>query len=180
MVRAGKFREDLFYRIYGINLVLPPLRQRPLDIPLLCGHFLSLYGGKSGRAFKGFSKEALDRLLAWEWPGNVRELQTVVQQAVLFAEGDIIGAQDIRLSKGKERRRKQRTPFKISLTDKKVIEAALLANLGVVSKAAHALGIDRRTLYHFMNSQGMRADDFRQGLKFPAEQGPSAQGTADV
>jgi DNA-binding NtrC family response regulator len=166
MVRTGRFREDLYYRIYNIVLSLPPLRKRPLDIPVLCRHFLDHYARKAGREFKGFSKEAMDKLLSWEWPGNVRELQTVVQRAALFASGDFVGAEDIQLSKGKEEQRKKRTPFRISMTDRKVVEEALKSSQGVVSKAAKALGIDRRTLYNFMNSQNLRPDQFRQGLTF--------------
>jgi len=86
MVADGRFREDLFYRLNVINLELPPLRARPSDTALLAGHFLHKYAAENGKELRGFSAEALVRLVAYDWPGNVRELENVIERAVVLAQ----------------------------------------------------------------------------------------------
>jgi DNA-binding NtrC family response regulator len=90
MVAAGKFREDLYYRLNVINLTLPSLRQRPTDIPALAMHFLKHYASENGKDVKRFSDEALTRLASHAWPGNVRELENVIERAVVLADGESI------------------------------------------------------------------------------------------
>jgi len=89
-VAAGRFRKDLFYRINGVKVVIPPLRQRPEDIPLLVEHF----AGQLPRQ-RGFSAAALAALSAYDWPGNVRELHFAVERAVLLCEGEKIEVRDL-------------------------------------------------------------------------------------
>jgi DNA-binding NtrC family response regulator len=90
MVRQGKFREDLFYRLNVVRMHLPALRERREDIPLLAHHFLQMFAGQFGKSVKRFSRLALQALEEYRWPGNVRELENVVQRAVVLSEGSTI------------------------------------------------------------------------------------------
>ena len=89
-VCSGTFREDLFYRIQVVPLVIPPLRERPGDIPLLADHFLAQFASRAGKAVRRFADEALERLSRHEWRGNVRELEHRVERAVLLADDDVL------------------------------------------------------------------------------------------
>ncbi len=91
LVREGRFREDLFYRLNVITIDLPPLRSRKLDIPLLVDHFLKKFCEENGRARLHVSPEAMRPLLDYEWPGNVRELENVIERAVVLSSGDSVG-----------------------------------------------------------------------------------------
>jgi transcriptional regulator with PAS, ATPase and Fis domain len=94
-VRAGTFRLDLFYRLQVVQLTVPPLRDRPSDIPLLADHFLKKFARETGRKMKGFTPAALEKLGAHRWPGNVRELRNVVEGAVALGTGPVLDAADI-------------------------------------------------------------------------------------
>jgi transcriptional regulator with PAS, ATPase and Fis domain len=91
LVREGKFRDDLFYRLNVICIDLPPLRQRPQDIPLLVEHFLKKFSQENDRTLRQIAPEALHPLLDYAWPGNVRELENVVERAVVLSTGPLIG-----------------------------------------------------------------------------------------
>lgn len=93
LITAGAFRSDLYYRLNAIRFEIPPLRERKEDIPPLLGHFLAVYNRKFNRAIKGFSSEASRRILSHDWPGNTRELENFIQKAVLFTQGEEIGAE---------------------------------------------------------------------------------------
>ncbi len=98
MVRAGTFREDLYYRLAVVPIHLPPLRGRIGDIPLLTEHFLRQYAAETGKGVTGFSTEAMDLMLHYRWPGNIRELNTAVQHAVVMCRGDLVQPRDLPLS----------------------------------------------------------------------------------
>lgn len=106
-VKEGRFREDLFFRLNVITLQIPPLRERGRDIEILAYHFMRKFALKMGKNIKKFDPQALRLLLRYPWPGNVRELQNVVEQAVVFAEGEVIKPEDlpeyIQISKALER-----------------------------------------------------------------------------
>ena len=87
---AGRFREDLYYRLKVFPIRVPPLRERRDDIPLLANHFLERFTKEIGRAVAGFAQQTMDLLMAYDWPGNVRELSNVIERAVVLAEGDAI------------------------------------------------------------------------------------------
>jgi DNA-binding NtrC family response regulator len=95
LVRVGRFRQDLFYRINVINIELPPLRQRVGDIPLLVDHFLKKAVENSGREVEAFDRQAIERMQAYEWPGNVRELENVVERAVLLTRDRVMTVADL-------------------------------------------------------------------------------------
>jgi len=95
MVRDGRFREDLFYRLNVVPLALPPLRDRPGDVEAIAAHFVARQAPRMGRAVKGISPEALELLRRHRWPGNVRELENVIEQALVFAEGELVSPDDL-------------------------------------------------------------------------------------
>jgi transcriptional regulator with PAS, ATPase and Fis domain len=94
-VNNNRFRSDLFYRLNVIPIFIPPLRERPEDIPLLSEHFLRKYSTIMNKDIKGFSKEAKDALCSYNWPGNIRELENLIHRAVALAEGDILDVSDL-------------------------------------------------------------------------------------
>jgi two-component system, NtrC family, response regulator AlgB len=94
LVREGKFREDLYYRLNVISVDLPPLRQRPLDLPSVAQEHLRLFARQSGRSIKGFTPAALAAMQRYPWPGNLRELRNVIERAVILAPGEKIDVND--------------------------------------------------------------------------------------
>ena len=89
-IKEGRFREDLYYRLSVIPIVIPPLRHRTEDIPLLAEHFLKKYAATNNLKVKGFSKRAMSKLATMRWDGNVRELENVIERAVVLAQGTLI------------------------------------------------------------------------------------------
>jgi two-component system response regulator PilR (NtrC family) len=96
-IKAGQFREDLYYRMNVVGIHLPPLRERKEDIPLLVEHFIKKYNAEMGKQCVGVSDEVMRLLMSYEWKGNIREMQNVIERAVIFAEDDIIKISDIGL-----------------------------------------------------------------------------------
>ena len=90
-VKQGRFREDLFYRLHVFPVTVPPLRERPADIPALARHFLALFAAEEGKRIRVITPEALQLLTAFHWPGNIRQLENAVFRAVVLAEGDSLG-----------------------------------------------------------------------------------------
>jgi DNA-binding NtrC family response regulator len=144
-VEAGRFRQDLYYRLNGITLTLPPLRERRGDIRLLARHFLE----KAAPA-KLLSSEAVDALSAYPWPGNVRELRMVMERAALLASSEVIGVADLRLTSARPPSSGPSWPTDLSLAqmETEYIRAVLERHGGQRGKAARALGIDPKTLYN--------------------------------
>ncbi len=97
LVADGRFREDLYYRLKVIPLVIPPLRERPEDIPALADHFLRLYNLQFQKRFTGFDETALSAMAAYSWPGNIRELRNVLERAVLLNEGNVLTAVELNM-----------------------------------------------------------------------------------
>ena len=97
-IQAGQFRKDLFFRLQVVEIRVPPMRDRPTDIPILAEHFLKRFVRETGRKIRGFTAAAMEKMQAYHWPGNVRELRNVVERAVALGTGPMIDAQDIWLS----------------------------------------------------------------------------------
>ena len=95
MVRQGKFREDLYYRLNVIPIRIPPLRERVTDIPLLVNHFLQEFGKKKKKPVKRLAPKAMELLVRYSWPGNVRELENLVERLVILSEGDVVEVEDL-------------------------------------------------------------------------------------
>jgi transcriptional regulator with GAF, ATPase, and Fis domain len=150
MMTTGAFREDLYYRLRVVELMLPPLRERREDIPLLARHFVRLHGHRLGRGELALSRAALELLLRHDFPGNVRELENVLEAAVALASGTRIEAEDIRLATGA---RLPRRPAGDETLDA-VVRAHVLAVLerygGNRVVTARHLGVDRSTLYRML------------------------------
>jgi DNA-binding NtrC family response regulator len=167
MVREGKFRADLFYRLNVIPLSLPPLRDRPEDIPELAEHFLRLYR-PPGKAL-GLTPEFIGRLEAHDWPGNVRELANCLRRAVALATGPEIGREDLEGSPWDEageigqhdRNRKGnlddrlRAGVSLENMERKLVEMTLEATGGNRSRAAELLGVSLRTVRNKIRSYGL-------------------------
>jgi DNA-binding NtrC family response regulator len=156
-VRAGRFREDLYYRLNVVGVRLPPLRERREDIPLLVEHFLRQFQVTARRA-KTVSPEALELLAAFAWPGNVRELANTIERLVILAEGDVIGPEDlppnIRSPQGSPPG-PSAGPGSLAEMERLHIARVLAETGGKKMRAARLLGIDLKTLNHKIKLYGI-------------------------
>ena len=150
-VEAGRFREDLFYRLNVIAITCPTLAQRRDDIPLLVDHFLSAYCRKNNRPVMAVTREAMDRLMAYDWPGNVRELENAIERAVVLSKGPSIGPDNLPrpIAQAEATGRELSFPVGTPLEEieRRVIHATLSHTGGDKRLAAQLLGIATRTIY---------------------------------
>ncbi len=154
LISKGSFREDLFYRLNVVEIRIPPLRARIEDIPALSGFLLEKHCRKIGRQFEGFTAAALRALAGYNWPGNIRELENSIERAVIFAEGSLIGVEDLPLPEGNAL--PSGRPFKkLKEAEKELIVEALHVWEGNRTKAAEALGITRKTLFNKIKEYGL-------------------------
>jgi len=148
-VKAGTFREDLFYRLSVVPITLPPLRQRRDDIPLLANHFLSKYNKKRGKNIKAISDRAMKALVEYDWPGNVRELENAIERAVVLTEDDMIKPSDLLyygLTVQAPSKSDAGQAQRLIDVEKEHIARTLKMFNGHKGKTAESLGIDRKTL----------------------------------
>ena len=145
LIRKSRFREDFFYRINVIRIEIPPLRDRPEDVPVLADHFLKIFVQETGKLIEGFTQKAIDLLTAYHWPGNVRELRNVIERAVVLAKGRMIGTGELTfLNPADNVCNMGRLTLKEMETSH--VRAALDTCSWNISQAAKQLGIDRGTL----------------------------------
>jgi two-component system nitrogen regulation response regulator NtrX len=159
-IRAGRFREDLYFRLAVVPLSLSPLRERSDDVPQLANHFLSEAAAKAGKRPKSFSEAALKRLRSYAWPGNVRELKNLVERLMIMSPGDTIDLRDlpaeilesdaIPMPTDFSSLRQARDDF-----ERRFILAALRKNRGNVSRTAEELGIERSHFYRKLKGYGI-------------------------
>jgi len=157
-VAAGRFREDLLFRLNTIELRLPPLRERREDILPLAQYFLRRHAARYGKTRTGFSEEALRLLRGYEWPGNVRELDHAVERAVLLSRLEIVEAADLALAApagAPGRRPGEAQPASLEELERDAIRQALARHDGNVSLAARALGLSRSALYRRLQRHGL-------------------------
>jgi DNA-binding NtrC family response regulator len=152
VTRSGQLREDLYYRVSTITIEVPPLRERPDDIPLLADHFLRKYSEKYNKSVDGFTQTALSAMFSYRWPGNVRELESAVERAVLLCKADHIEVNDLLFTAAEPAaptNNEFRVPPDMTLEEieKEVIFQALRRTKGNKQAAANALGIYRPRLY---------------------------------
>jgi DNA-binding NtrC family response regulator len=154
-VREGKFREDLYYRVNVVPIVLPPLRERREDIAVLASYFLERFAARNSKSFKGITPKAQEKLLAYNWPGNVRELENCIERAVVMGQGDAIGSEDIMLNPDISGLAHEDVAsqlitegFSVEDFERRLIEASLRKTGGNQSRAAALLGLTRRTLQY--------------------------------
>jgi two-component system response regulator AtoC len=157
---AGRFREDLYYRLNVVPIVLPLLRERPLDIPLLVEHFLQTR--HVGRARFKVDADAMRVLTSYAWPGNIRELANVIERAQILAEGDTITTDDLpenlqAVSLSKSEVEIAAAPFNLDSLERRTVLAALENAKGNKVNAARALGISRRSLYRLLEKHQIAA-----------------------
>jgi len=158
LVDAGKFREDLFFRLDVVNINLPPLRDRMDDVPLLCTHFLREFNEKNDKRIEGLTPDAMNMLLAYPWPGNVRELRNTVEKMVVLSHSNRLSARDIPPNireavkgagglPGRDMPAHAISPESMADAEKKMILQALKKSGDNITKAAQMLGISRRTIH---------------------------------
>ena len=167
-IEQGKFRADLFYRLNVIPFELPPLRDRPEDVPLLVEHFNHHYSVPYGRTPKQFSPEAIAELQGYSWPGNVRELRNTVERVVIMHPGVKVAANDLPVGgKAEAPAASFRFPSFKEATDayhRAFIQRKLEEAEGNVSRAAELMGVDRSHLYRRMRTLGIQVRVERGGM----------------
>jgi DNA-binding NtrC family response regulator len=154
-VGAGRFRQDLFFRLNTVEIRLPPLVDRKQDIPLLAQHFLRESASRYQRDLEGFSAPAMDSLMAHSWPGNIRELRHVVERAVLMAQGAFVNPADLGLEPTKSVSVGAIDEMSLEDVERLLIKKALLRFSGNANKAAEALGLSRSALYRRLQKYGL-------------------------
>jgi DNA-binding NtrC family response regulator len=153
-IKAGTFREDLYYRLNVINITIPPLRDRRDDIDGLARYFLNKYARKLGKPVRDYTAEALDLLSAYRWPGNVRELENVIERAVIVSEASAIEARDLSIPSAAAGAEIKVNPS-LEEMEKNYILRVLKEAGGNQSRASQLLGIDRKTLYLKLKKYGI-------------------------
>jgi len=161
MVKEGKFREDLMYRLAVVSIELPPLRERKSDIPLLIDHYVGELAAAHQRSVRGITPEARSVLLRYDWPGNVRELRNALENMVLLARGEVLGVEDIpETVKGAPAGAAGSGGYELAGRSMEEVERALIAaNLALLGgnreKTAKVLGMGERTLYRKIKQYGL-------------------------
>jgi two-component system, NtrC family, nitrogen regulation response regulator NtrX len=168
-IRKGAFREDLFYRLNVIPFEVPPLRDRPEDIPLLAAHFLALFSQEYGKREKRLTREGLELLAQHAWPGNVRELRNVVERMVIMAPQGAIGPDDLAPSLRPRPGTGAETPMEAAVEEDTTLREArdhferefILRSLKLsnwnITRAAERMGIERSNLHRKMKAYGIEA-----------------------
>jgi len=163
-ITAGRFREDLFYRLNVVTLHVPPLRERPEDIPLLSQEFLVRFAAKNRKTIKGFTPQAMDRLLRHSWPGNVRELMNAVERGVVLSRGEYLDEKELSILLPETGSLTSLTAAPLAIgaeypsletVERETILKALDTAQGNKSEAARRLGITRRTIHQKLRKYGV-------------------------
>jgi DNA-binding NtrC family response regulator len=151
---AGRFREDLLFRLNTVEISLPPLRERREDIPALAGHFLARYAARYRRPIQGLEPAAMQLMMNYSWPGNVRELDHTIERAVLMARGERVEASDLGLH-AQRGAAQSMDELSLEAVEAILIRKALARASGNVSHAADALGLSRGALYRRIEKYGL-------------------------
>ena len=163
LIARGDFREDLYYRLNVINLRVPPLRERTGDVQLLAQYFLKEYAKKNNRDIKGFTPDAMEKMVGYHWPGNVRELMNTLERSVILSTGAFLGRDDIQIETGSSIQSESRTGMDpTDISEKSLYEVEKIAILKMIDKTgnnksetARRLGISRRTLHLKLKNYGV-------------------------
>lgn len=156
LIQNGSFRQDLYYRLSEISVVIPPLRDRQGDAALLAHAFLEKFSAQQSRTLKGFTAEAIETIETYLWPGNVREMENVIKRAVIMAEGAQITAQDLGLNASKAESEPLNLRQVREEADRRAVIRALGRTNGNIVQAAELLGVSRPTLYDLINRCGLK------------------------
>src|SRR5213082_1120087 len=168
LVREGKFRDDLFFRLNVVRITMPPLRGRKEDIPILVRGFLRYFSKENQKSLLDLAPDAMDALLTYDWPGNIRELRTTIEHGVVMATGKQITLRDLPMAVRQAAMAKlpggvspttafgeKTSPLDLHETERRLIAQALAATNGNVTAAAKKLGISRRTLHRKINEMNL-------------------------
>lgn len=156
MATEGGFRQDLLYRINTVEIDLPPLRERPEDIPLLAQHFLKIYAKKYNSQVAKLSASVIKKLTDYPWPGNVREFQHVIERTIIMSDSPTLSEHDFQLSaQGQVSEGFDLDTYNLDEVERIIIEKVLRNNRGNVSKAASELGLTRTSLYRRLEKHGL-------------------------
>ena len=177
MVHQGLFQEDLFYRLDVIRIELPPLRDRPQDIPLLAAHFVEKHAHRIGKPIAGLDEGAVSRLVGHHWPGNIRELENAIERAVVLSTGTwitsaaiVLGSTGLRSAVAPSLNLRQNVEWIEQETIRRALETTV-----VKRQAAQAMGITPRALAYYLNKyptlDTQRRVDRRQVIESPVERG---------
>jgi two-component system nitrogen regulation response regulator NtrX len=161
-IKAGRFREDLYFRLNVIPIFVPPLRERQEDIPLLADHFMRVFAREYGRRLKSLDASAASVLAQYGWPGNVRELRNVIERLMIMVPGEMITSQDLAFLRGRDRPEAAEAPADIQMLhdardnfERDYILKALARQQGNISRTAEVLGVERSNLYRKMRALGI-------------------------
>ena len=158
LVREGRFRDDLYYRINVVTITLPPLRERREDLPLFIDHFLRTFAAKNGKTIRGLSREARETLLRYDYPGNVRELENLIERAVVLTRDEVIGLADLPLTLAEPAPEPEAGVGLIATVEgleRRMIREALAQANGTQTRAAELLGISERVLRYKLKKYGL-------------------------
>jgi transcriptional regulator with PAS, ATPase and Fis domain len=161
LIESGQLREDLYYRLNVVTILIPPLRERRSDLSLLIDHFLRHFAEKNGKTIRGLTHEARDVLLRYDYPGNVRELENLIERAVVLTRDDVIGSSDLPLTvqdREVEGDRETNLAVAVEGLERHMIREALAQSDGVQTRAAELLGMSERGLRYKLIKYGFRAE----------------------
>jgi two-component system NtrC family response regulator len=156
LIQAGSFRQDLYYRLSEISVMIPPLRARQGDAALLAHAFLEKFSQQQNRALKGFTPDAIDAIESYPWPGNVREMENVIKRAVIMAESGQISALDLGLKADAGESQPLNLRQVRDEAERRAVVRALGRTNGNIVQAAELLGVSRPTLYDLLNRFGLK------------------------
>ena len=170
LVRQGKFRDDLYFRLNVVRITMPPLRVRKEDIPLLVRAFLRHFSKANDKPVLDITTDAMNTLLGYDWPGNIRELRTAIEHGVVMASGPKVTLRDLpaairqsaSVATGAATTPETINPLDLGETERRLITQALAATNGNITAAAKRLGISRRTLHRKLNEMDTQGRDVRQ------------------
>ena len=156
-IQDGRFREDLYYRISEITIQIPAVKERTGDVLLLAKSFLNRFNEELGKSIRGFDKQAVAAIEAYDWPGNVRELESRIKRAIIMADNSYITLDDLELDSSDD----EVMPFNLrqvrETAERQAIQRALLNTDDNISEAAKLLGVTRPTLYNFLEKYNIRS-----------------------
>ena len=159
-VKAGRFREDLYFRLNVVQILVPPLRDRAEDVPLLVRSFLEKYAREYNRDLRSVSPGAMAQLLSYRWPGNVRELSHCIERAVILASSDSIDVKDLALERSQAMVSNQSELMTFEEGERRVLKAALTHYRGNVVSAAEYLGLSKSAMYRRLEKLSIEPKEF--------------------
>jgi DNA-binding NtrC family response regulator len=165
LIESGQFREDLYYRLNVVTILLPPLRERRQDLPAFMDHFLRVFAEKNGKTIRGFTREAREVLLRYDYPGNVRELENLIERAVVLTRDDVIDRGDLPLTVDASEKpddKEMGLTAAVEGLERRMIKEALARAGGIQTRAAELLGVTERALRYKLRKYGLRGEEPEQ------------------